>query len=414
MDRRNSLMDYYTTADVLKTPINRGGVLPLTEYADRAEWDMSSGLPGMIAQFFTAPGRAYRGEITDDQMIPEAMNFAGMVAGGGAAASSTTPARNALLFANGKNAAAPGAVMSEAGRLADAQKKTLGFNAFHGSPHDFDRFSSEHIGKGEGAQSYGHGLYFADRENVAKMYRDKLTDRTNFLRPDGTQWNADGLEHLNVRALARKGDLDAAIAKADEIAATDSPVAAMAARDATALRQIQSSGGIAPNPGHMYEVRINADPINDFLDWDKPLSQQSEKVRGALSSADLIPYTVVDNAGNRLDFSRGMTRSEAEKFAEARGGVVKVKHDADFDAVRKAQMGTGRGEGAQADVSNTLREAGIPGIRYLDQGSRGAGEGSSNYVVFDDSLIEILRKYGLLPPVAAGALATATSDGEVY
>jgi hypothetical protein len=48
--------------------------------------------------------------------------------------------------------------------------------------------------------------------------------------------------------------------------------------------------------------------------------------------------------------------------------------------------------GAQATA--LLRDAGIPGIRYLDQGSRAAGEGSRNYVMFDDSLIEILRKYG--------------------
>ena len=42
-----------------------------------------------------------------------------------------------------------------------------------------------------------------------------------------------------------------------------------------------------------------------------------------------------------------------------------------------------------------LRDAGIPGIKYLDQGSRAAGEGSRNYVMFDDKLIDILRKYGI-------------------
>jgi hypothetical protein len=43
--------------------------------------------------------------------------------------------------------------------------------------------------------------------------------------------------------------------------------------------------------------------------------------------------------------------------------------------------------------SALLREAGIPGLKYLDQGSRGAGQGSRNYVVFDDRLIDILHKY---------------------
>lgn len=36
-------------------------------------------------------------------------------------------------------------------------------------------------------------------------------------------------------------------------------------------------------------------------------------------------------------------------------------------------------------------------------GSRGAGEGSRNYVVFDDKLIDILKKYGLPIPVAGAA-----------
>ena len=43
--------------------------------------------------------------------------------------------------------------------------------AYHGSPHDFDKFSTENIGTGEGAQAYGHGLYFAEREGTAEAYK---------------------------------------------------------------------------------------------------------------------------------------------------------------------------------------------------------------------------------------------------
>ena len=46
----------------------------------------------------------------------------------------------------------------------------------------------------------------------------------------------------------------------------------------------------------------------------------------------------------------------------------------------------------KAAATARLREAGIPGIRYLDGQSRADGAGSSNYVVFDDSLIEIRKK----------------------
>jgi hypothetical protein len=45
-----------------------------------------------------------------------------------------------------------------------------------------------------------------------------------------------------------------------------------------------------------------------------------------------------------------------------------------------------------AAASSALRKAGIPGIRYLDAGSRGAGEGTRNFVVFDPSILKILKR----------------------
>lgn len=66
-------------------PVRKGGILPLTEYGDgSARLDWTAGVPGSIMEAFTAPARAYRGEIAPDQMIPEGLNFAGTVALGSA------------------------------------------------------------------------------------------------------------------------------------------------------------------------------------------------------------------------------------------------------------------------------------------------------------------------------------------
>jgi len=56
------------------------------------------------------------------------------------------------------------------------KKPTVFFDrtAFHGSPHDFDRFREGAIGTGEGAQAYGYGLYFSTDPNVAEWYRKSL------------------------------------------------------------------------------------------------------------------------------------------------------------------------------------------------------------------------------------------------
>jgi len=56
-----------------------------------------------------------------------------------------------------------GGLLSQPVNLADD-----GIIAYHGSPHSFDKFSMDKIGTGEGAQAYGHGLYFSDVEDVAK------------------------------------------------------------------------------------------------------------------------------------------------------------------------------------------------------------------------------------------------------
>ena len=378
MDRdsfRNSLLDY-TTADILNTPIQRGGVLPLTRYPGRTEFDLSSGITGAVADAFTAPSRAYSGDMSEADMVPEAMNLAGLLTLGGYM--SPKPA-NALGAGGG------------------------GIRAFHGSPHDFDRFDMSKIGTGEGAQAYGRGLYFAENEGVARSYRDNLSKTQTSMIDNSHPLQSD---HARLALLNSGNDIDAAIAAVSKMPGKDDVLSELvSARDAVKASQ---------PPGHMYEVRINADP-QSFVDYDAPLGQQSDTVRRALDDAGLMPYTVVDQAGNRIDFSRGMPKSEAEKYATAKGGRAIPKEDADFDAVQKAQMMLGRGDAAQADIATALLDSGIPGIRYLDQGSRGAGHGSRNYVVFDDALIEIMRKYGLLGPVAAGTIAGALSDdGPIY
>lgn len=87
----------YTTADVLNTPIRRGGILPVTEYADRTEFDPTSGLLGALLDAFTAPDRARRGQISEAGMIPEAFNFAGSLTLGNLLSGAATPAKQSAM-----------------------------------------------------------------------------------------------------------------------------------------------------------------------------------------------------------------------------------------------------------------------------------------------------------------------------
>ena len=137
-----------------------------------------------------------------------------------------------------------------------------------------------------------------------------------------------------------------------------------------------------------------------FLDWDKPLSEQSPEVQKALTPqglglkpigpvGDKGYYGWADEAGNRV----GPLRTGSPP-------------DAVFDP-RETGMSIAKGAGSwKPEVAAAkLQAAGIPGIRYLDQGSRAAGEGTHNYVTFTPEVIQIIRKYLFPGMVGGGAVA---------
>jgi hypothetical protein len=142
--------------------------------------------------------------------------------------------------------------------------------AFHGSPHRFDRFDMSRIGTGEGAQAYGHGLYFADNEAVARTYRDQSIGKRliggespNFSRPE--HYASSIYQMYETRAKAIKAIKE----NAENGIGVD--VAADAMR---LLRSRKELPEISYSPGHMYEVNLNTTP-DRLLDWDAPLSGQS-------------------------------------------------------------------------------------------------------------------------------------------
>lgn len=227
-----------------------------------------------------------------------------------------------------------------------------GIRAYHGSPHDFDRFDMSKIGTGEGMQAYGHGLYFAELEDVARGYRDRNTMSQGMLH------------HM-------KGDRAVAIRELEE--ALRSPMQQDRAAVVKAIEELKSG-----DMGRMYEVNINAAP-EQFLDWDRPLGQQPQL-------GDIV---------QKVSQSGGLS-ARSVLAPEARGDVLYRAMESPFagKALEYNKWGS-------SGPSQFLSNAGIPGIKYLDQGSRAGGEGTLNYVLFRDDIIDILRKFGIAAPAAA-------------
>jgi len=269
---------------------------------------------------------------------------------------------------------------------AEANSLRSGIKAYHGSPHDFERFDLSKIGTGEGAQAYGHGLYFADNEAVARAYRDTLSKQK---RSDPAYWADKTLpqdltlaQGDELRRLGQKMRLNGNL-PAEEMAQW---------KELHAIRRNYEGAIDAQAPqGRMYEVNINADPAR-FLDWDKPLSQQPQAARDVVNKKFSPPGT------NRYLDDLLLVSSTKENGLEYTASGSQI-----YQALAN---------GNRQEISRQLNEAGIPGIKYLDQGSRSAGDGSRNYVVFDDKIIDILKKYGLAGASASPLAALMASQGQ--
>jgi hypothetical protein len=316
-----------------------------------------------------------------------------------------------------------------------------GIIAFHGSGADFDQFSLEKIGTGEGAQAYGYGLYFTDSEDIAKFYRDtvqfnqRMRGNTLNINYQGKPFEdlgdtaaaeaappsytaiksiADEMarylpanpkmakpELAKERLLAR---IDTQIEKYSKAGQSDADVGTIELQGGGTLEDLMladlqqqkqalldiNSEDIQPATGKMYKVGLEPKP-EDMLDYEKSISEQSQKVQDALYANEEIASIIKRKQkedGLPPEFYTG-----EELYADLAENL----------------------QSPQA-ASNELADAGILGLKYTAAGSRGANidaaDVEKNYVIFDDKAIKILEKYGIVGPVAITALGAAKQEGE--
>lgn len=291
-------------------------------------------------------------------------------------------------------------------KLAGAAPESKYIRAYHGSPSDFDQFDFSKIGTGEGNQAFTYGGYFAGAEDVGEYYRRMLAGPPDVFI-GGEPVSAGGplsartpREHalwiLHDAAAKHQEPMEAlreAVRFAsDTYGSKGSYMPAEPIIDS--LMRFKSDGvQFGPRKGKVYEVEIGH-PESSLLDLDARVTDQQPQVLEALRSLGLgqtkrpgPPLTGYE-AYNTL--ASRMQHRAAEEALATDAPVPGMKH---FERM----------------VSSQLRDAGVPGAMYFDGTSRRIKDGTRNYVAFpgtEDS-IRILRKFGLLAPVAAEGM----SDG---
>jgi hypothetical protein len=262
--------------------------------------------------------------------------------------------------------------------LVDAKSAGRKLRAYHSSPHDIEKFDMRKVGTGQGAQSYGHGMYFAESPAVSGQ--------------GGAYWNEflnkfKGPEHSAAVAMKYSNfDREKAAALKRKImmqnaafAATQSPeeqvwAKALQEQDQATLDMLQSDKPVL-GP-RTYEVDIEAHP-DELMDWDAPLREQSPVVQER--------FRKMPGSKGRLDLA-----------------------DPDMDMGQLYRRGMIPGGYSPKGTSEALDRAGIPGIKFLDQGSRLSDDAASqtrNYVIFNDKLITIVKKYGIAALLGNGLIS---------
>ncbi|CAB4134287.1 hypothetical protein UFOVP267_45 [uncultured Caudovirales phage] len=227
---------------------------------------------------------------------------------------------------------------------AEAYNPT-GMTVWHGSPHIFQRFDLGKIGTGEGAQMYGRGFYTAQDQGVAKRFTPRDPNfENNILKKYDQAQNANDYASAQIYE-------DFLTHKTPEEIASSMKEAGFAGKDASlAQKAFDYAKSLYQNQiqGSLYKVDLPDTHIRRMLDWDAPLKNQPKPIR-------------------ELAKSLGVDLNDL-------GGDLMGK--------------IGKGDKGK----QILQDAGIPGIKYFDEMSRGSQKNVRNFVVFDPNHLTVLER----------------------
>ena len=253
--------------------------------------------------------------------------------------------------------------------------------AYHGTPHEVvGGFDLSKIGTGEKAQAFGHGIYFAENPSVAGGYASTLgTARANDMykgvvkNPEYRKVQADLLKME--RNLQKNYEIPSDFLTAREYVEFNPNLFPKNIVDQLQnLTQQEKTIYENISKGNLYKVDIPDEHIATMMDWDKPLGQQSAHVKKAIQAMKKhITPQMKDELGGDLNLLFGKD-VEPGQFLN----TWEIIHP-------ESKVGIGE---------ELLNKYGVKGIKYFDNFSREAGQGTRNFVSFEPQAVKILEKNG--------------------
>jgi len=235
--------------------------------------------------------------------------------------------------------------------------------AYHGTPHEIQgAFDLKKVGTGEGAQAYGHGMYFAESPKVAETYALEV--------PKNISKDAYSAENIAKRLFNGGFDENYVTNRIKSVLPN--------ANDEIITKAIENAktGKVG---GNLYKVDVPDQYIPKMIDFDSPISKQPkefvELLKDVSKNENFDPFEHL-----ALAQTIGKHPRNAPNYKPT--GEELMNNVADILGIERNG----------SEFSKIMKEYGIKGVRYLDEGSRGKEKGTSNFVVFDPKEVKILEK----------------------
>ena len=280
--------------------------------------------------------------------------------------------------------------------------------AWHGSPHDFDKFDLGAIGTGEGNQVHGWGLYFAKDKKVSDLYRRELSlihdvDKGTLFKVDvpDTKTMIDEQQSLNILSKETKQNLNAAVNALPEQAKevfineyTKSPLF-----NHYAKKEIDELGSKFDQLDTEYNL-LKDKYLDKYIEGElntitqRTITRLAEKYNIDLKALKENPNSIKD-IKNQLDTMWFNAFTEHGMASKKYREVYWGKYKKDFSALlndggingRDFYLALSKALGSAKQASEHLNEYGVKGITYVGE------QDGRCYVVFDDKAIKVIEKY---------------------
>ena len=288
---------------------------------------------------------------------------------------------------------------------------TMSVRALHASPHSFRKFSTDFMGKGEGAQAYGWGLYFAENPKVNRSYMNQFAqDKATWKFREVETGVIEVMQRSLVGSFLPKDALPEAKEDASDIAWSVLGDLVDAARGSMTVLDIvmelhdeidtnrkyaetypQEREKLEQLEGFMLSLLDHLDEIEVRTGMPSNYRVELNVEDSELLGWDYVDETVLALLKDSPVEEVRYALERAERRADYRGENVSGKdvYQELFDAFWDGEDGTK--QEAQKAASVSLLSSDIKGIRYADGFSRNKAEDEQtyNYVIFDGNDIKI-------------------------